>query len=289
MMGMPASNRIERMQGKGGMPWLRLVHASGYSVVVSEYGAHVLSWQDPTGAELLFVSEAAIFERGKPIRGGIPLVFPQFGKGALPQHGFARVSSWKVIREQVSTTGAVSVTFRLVPDEAINAVWPHPFVAEFDVVLTDVLLTTLRVENTGVKEFQFTSALHTYFRIGDIAGTELHGLDGTEFIDFLNQRKVSLETRAPITFDGPIDRAYQDSPHTLHIVSRQGGRRYSVTKEGFSDTVVWNPWVETAKTITDFLPTEYTQMLCVESGNVLTPIKLPAGEKHTSVQILRVE
>lgn len=289
MQGMPSSNRIERVQGQGGFSSLRLTHASGFSVVVSEYGAHVLSWQDPAGRELLFVSEAAVYEKGKPIRGGIPLVFPQFSKGKLPQHGFARVSGWKVIREQVSTSGAVSVTLRLVPDEAINAVWPHQFILEYDVVLTDVLLTTMRVENTGPREFQFTSALHTYFRTSDISGVEVHGLNGTEFVDFLDQRKVSLETRSQIMIDGPIDRAYQDSPSTLSIVSKGDGRRYSVTKEGFSDTVVWNPWVETAKSIADLLPSEYSQMICVESGNVLTPVTLPAGEMHTSAQILRAE
>jgi glucose-6-phosphate 1-epimerase len=258
-------------------------------VVVSEYGAHILSWQNPSGQELLFVSEAAVYESGKPIRGGIPLVFPQFSKGKLPQHGFARVSAWKVIREQVSTSGAVSVTLRLVPDEAIDALWPHPFVLEYDVVLTDVLLTTMRVENTGSRELQFTSALHTYFRTSDVSGVEVHGLNGTEFVDFLDQRKVSLETRPQIIIDGPVDRAYQDSPATLSIVSKHDGRRYSVTKEGFSDTVVWNPWIETAKLIADLLPTEYAQMICVESGNVLTPVVLPVGEMHTSAQILREE
>jgi glucose-6-phosphate 1-epimerase len=176
-----------------------------------------------------------------------------------------------------------------VPDNTISTVWPHSFILELEVVLTDVLLTTLRVENTGAQEFQFTSALHTYFRTSDIAGVEVQGLEGTEFVDFLNQRKVSLETRSEIQIDGPVDRAYQDSPPTISILSKGDRRRYSVTKEGFSDTVVWNPWIETAKTIADFLPNEYTQMICVESGNVLTPISLPAGEVHTSAQILRAE
>jgi glucose-6-phosphate 1-epimerase len=194
-----------------------------------------------------------------------------------------------VIREQVSTSGAVSVTLRLVPDEISSKLWPHPFVLEFDVVVTDVLLTTLRVENPGLEEFQFTSALHTYFRTSDISSVEVHGLAGTEFVDFLNQRKVSLEGRPEIMIEGSIDRAYQDSPSTISILSKGDRRRYSITKEGFSDTVVWNPWIENSKTIADFLPNEYTQMICVESGNVLTPVSLPAGEVHTSAQILRVE
>ena len=49
-----------------------------------------------------FHSKNAILDGSKAIRGGIPLVFPQFGKSTsvhpyaeLQQHGFARVSFWK--------------------------------------------------------------------------------------------------------------------------------------------------------------------------------------------------
>lgn len=289
MNSVPASNRIDRFVGKGQLPLIRLVHSSGYSVEVSEYGAHIVSWQNPQGKELLFMSEAATFDIGKPIRGGIPVIFPQFSKGALPSHGFARTSLWKPVREQVSTGGAVSVTLRMSPEESVYEMWPHSFLAELDVVLTDTLLITLRVENTGSTAFRFTSALHTYFRVEDVAGVELHGLKGFEYVDFLNQRRTALESRSPILISGPIDRAYRDSPQLLELSSKKNNVRYSITKEGFSDTVVWNPWIEGAAKIADLLPEEYIEMVCVESGNVLTPVLLQAGELHTSAQILRVE
>lgn len=43
--------------------------------------AHLLRNVGATGEELLFVSEEAVFNGKKAIRGGIPLVFPQFGPG----------------------------------------------------------------------------------------------------------------------------------------------------------------------------------------------------------------
>jgi glucose-6-phosphate 1-epimerase len=282
-------NRIERMTGKGDLPLIRLSHTSGYSCVVSEYGAQVLSWRSPTERELLFLSDSAYYQRGKAIRGGVPLVFPQFGKGALPQHGFARTAQWRVVREQVSTNGSVSITLRLVSDSSTLAVWPHAFIAELDLVLTDVLLMILRVENTGATPFHFTSALHTYFRTEDISRVRLSGLRDVEFVDFLNERKMSLESRAEIVIDRPIDRAYRDSPQVLTLISEGDGVRYSITKEGFSDTVVWNPWIEGAKTIGDLAADDYRMMLCVESGNVLTPVKLQPGETHSSAQIIRAE
>ena len=40
----------------------------------------------------------AVFDGTQPIRGGVPVVFPQFGRPdpSLPMHGFARSSRWTV-------------------------------------------------------------------------------------------------------------------------------------------------------------------------------------------------
>jgi glucose-6-phosphate 1-epimerase len=48
---------------------------TGQSVAVNLYGATVTSWK-VNGKEHLFVSEKAHLDGSKPIRGGIPLVFP---------------------------------------------------------------------------------------------------------------------------------------------------------------------------------------------------------------------
>lgn len=48
---------------------------SGESVAVYLYGATVTSWK-ANGQEQLFLSKTAHLDGSKPIRGGIPLVFP---------------------------------------------------------------------------------------------------------------------------------------------------------------------------------------------------------------------
>lgn len=52
------------------------VLATGESVTVSLFGATVISWKLSNGQEQLFLSEKAHLDGSKPIRGGIPLVFP---------------------------------------------------------------------------------------------------------------------------------------------------------------------------------------------------------------------
>lgn len=49
---------------------------TGESVSVLLYGATVVSWKDKNGDEKLWLSEAAKLDGSKPVRGGIPLVFP---------------------------------------------------------------------------------------------------------------------------------------------------------------------------------------------------------------------
>jgi len=282
-------NQIIRGAGPGGFPAVRLVHSSGYEAVVSEYGGQIVSWTDPKRRELLFLSEKAIFKSGKAIRGGMPVVFPQFGKGELPSHGFARVKKWQVVREQVSDAGTLSVTLRLSPDMEIERLWPHQFVAELDVVLSDVLLTVVRVTNEGEQSFWFQSAFHTYFAIGDATKTSVRGLKGLNYVDFFNERRQGIEEREQIAIDGPIDRVYEGSPESVELIAPAIAHRFVITKVGMADTVVWNPWKEGAAKLDDMSDDEYRRMICVESGNISTSISLAPKDTHMSAQVLRAE
>jgi glucose-6-phosphate 1-epimerase len=48
---------------------------TGDSVEVMLYGATVISWKN-NGKENIFVSDAAVMDGSKPVRGGVPIVFP---------------------------------------------------------------------------------------------------------------------------------------------------------------------------------------------------------------------
>src|SRR5690606_35669711 len=111
-------------------------------------------------SELLFLSSKAVFDGSKPIRGGIPIVFPQFGKGPLPQHGFARNQSW--IFEKL---GMNSLKCTLEDNPQTFSQWPFKFRLEYliEIIEENKLKTQLIVTNSDSKEFNFTSLLHTYF------------------------------------------------------------------------------------------------------------------------------
>lgn len=73
-------------------------NSDGSSIVVYEQGAHLAHWRNANGDELLYLSPKAVYDDRTAIRGGVPIIFPQFGaRGSLkPSHGFARLRPWKL-------------------------------------------------------------------------------------------------------------------------------------------------------------------------------------------------
>ncbi|CAG5123526.1 unnamed protein product, partial [Candidula unifasciata] len=73
---------------------LFLDRGDGNTALVHLHGATLLSWKC-RGIEHLYLSQTAVFDNKKAIRGGVPVVFPNFGPWPLgPQHGFARIKRW---------------------------------------------------------------------------------------------------------------------------------------------------------------------------------------------------
>ena len=58
-----------------------LKHSSGATASVNLFGATVFSWILPSGKEVFYLSKLTDTTGKKPIRGGIPIVFPQFNNG----------------------------------------------------------------------------------------------------------------------------------------------------------------------------------------------------------------
>jgi hypothetical protein len=155
---------------------------SGDCVTVYLYGATVTSWKTANGAEQLFLSSAAALDGSKPIRGGIPLVFPVFGPppkshatGQLPQHGFARNNFWEFLgKSSTESLGrkaddSVKLDFGLsstMLDEGVRNKWPYEFGLVYSVTLgKGKLECQLHVQNKGDQPFEFQSLFHTYLAV----------------------------------------------------------------------------------------------------------------------------
>ncbi|HEX6373410.1 MAG TPA: D-hexose-6-phosphate mutarotase [Longimicrobium sp.] len=266
------------------LPKLRLSHPSGGTAEVYPHGAHVTSWVPAGGTEALFLSRAATFAAGTAIRGGVPVIFPQFaGMGPLPKHGFARTEPWERVDDDDRPD---AVRLRLRDSDATRALWPHAFRAEIAVEVGDSWLSiALTIRNTGEAAFRFTAALHTYLRVGDARRATIEGLQGLRYRE--GQVERVDEDRA-LAVRGAVDRVYLDTPPELRVHDPHNGRGFVLRATGFADTVVWNPWAQAAAALPDMEDGEYLEMICVEAAQVCAPVRLDAGATWTGAQRIQV-
>ena len=265
---------------------MRLSAPDGATAEVHSHGAHVTSWRPASdGEERLFLSARSEFRAGTAIRGGVPVIFPQFAaEGPLPRHGFARTSEWTVVKEAMDGPDAVA-ELQLAASPVTRATWPEEFLATLTVrVGGDRLAITLGVENRGSRAFHFTSALHTYLRVRELADAALVGLGGTSY-RVSGQPGVMHRDESPeLRVSGEIDRVYASAPR--HLELREPGRVLDIESDGFPDAVVWNPGARKAAALPDMAVEEVRQMLCVEAAAVQQPIRLGPGEQWAGTQVL---
>ncbi len=271
--------------GEGGLPGVVLT-GSGSLAHMYLHGAHVASFQ-PEGADsVLFMSGSSAFRDGKAIRGGVPVIFPWFGdhksNASLPAHGFVRSRAWTVSGTELLTDRRVKIVLELGDDQETRALWPHPFIARLTVIVGRMLVLNLEVSNTGQIAFEFEEALHSYFRVGDIRRTSVTGLEGVEYIDKVEEKRLKRQGDNPIKIEGETDRIYLNTQSTCVIADSVLERKILIEKSGSASTVVWNPWIEKSARLSDFGDDEWQRMLCVETGNVeRNAVTVAPGETHS--------
>jgi glucose-6-phosphate 1-epimerase len=275
---------IKTDQGRGNLP--RVTIASELAAAeIYLHGAHLTHFQ-PKGAQpLLFMSAESLFEANKPIRGGVPVIFPWFGPRAgspeSPMHGLVRTRSWQLDSSEVQPDGTARVVLSLASDPSTLAVWPHAFKLRMSFRIGRSLEMELEVSNPGDQPFTFEEALHTYFRVGDVRQIAIAGLDDVEYIDKTDSLKRKRQPAGGIRITSETDRIYTDTRSTCTIHDPVLKRTLTVEKDHSDATVVWNPWIAKAKAMADFGDEEWPGMVCIETANVgAGAIRLDPGRSH---------
>lgn len=274
--------------GRGGQPTVALATPDGARTSIALHGAHVLSWRAAGDErERLFLSDRADFGGDTALRGGVPVIFPQFAAtGPLPRHGFARGLPWTLADAGALGDGRARATLRLADSAATRAVWPHRFVAELTVTVGGPALeVALAVENPDDAPLAFTGALHTYLRVGDVAAASLHGLRGLRYRDAAAGGAERVEHDAALRVRGEVDRIYLDVATALELRDADVPV-LTLAMAGFRDVVVWNPGAERAAALPDMEPGGWARMLCVEAAVVGEPVVLEAGARWRGAQTL---
>ena len=257
------------------------------------HGAQVTSFQPRSRRPVLWMSEEAIFNPPKPIRGGIPICWPWFGTPAehpeRAQHGFARNRQWRVIDTTAGDDGETILTLGLENDAETLAAWPHAFSLLCRICVGSSLAVELTYRNEGTQPAMVETALHTYFSVGDSSRIRITGLDGRVYHDQLDGMRVRHQS-GPITIGAEVDRIYVDTEDECLIHDDVWHRIIRIGKTGSRSTVVWNPWVEKSKRILDFPNEGYKGMVCIETTNAAGDQRtIEPGASHSLGQTVSVE
>lgn len=275
-----------------GMEALALCAPDGARATVLLHGGHVLSWVPAGAEEQLYVSPKTAMASGQAIRGGVPVIFPQFAaRGPLQRHGFARTKPWQLVMAEQGADDALAV-LRLCDDAATRMCWPHAFELELSVrVAGRDLEIELACENKGDDMLSFSAALHSYLGLGALGDASVQGLAGLSYWDSVDgversQRTDLLLPGSPGAQD--LDRIYYQVKQdlTLAELTAAGERRVIIQQQGFEDAVVWNPGAAKCAALADMPADGYQRFLCIEAAQIERPVQLAQGDSWVGRQSL---
>uniref|UniRef100_UPI003216B6B5 D-hexose-6-phosphate mutarotase n=1 Tax=uncultured Draconibacterium sp. TaxID=1573823 RepID=UPI003216B6B5 len=257
---------------------------------ISLYGAQILNFNPSRNMEILWMSPESSFEKGKAIRGGIPVCFPWFGMHEtdekMPQHGFARIMDWQVTKTETLPGGESLISMQLCSSDKTKKYWLHDFCAEMTFTVGNQLEVTLKVTNTADTAIDYTCALHSYFSLSAIENITIEGLQNTRYQNQIDggdylQEKPFLEIKEATTHH------YYNTETACIVNDPVFNRKIKIEKSGSKNTTVWNPWAETCIKMSDVPDDAYHTFVCVETVNKINDvIKLAQGESHETTAII---
>ena len=252
-------------------------------------GAQVTHFQ-PAGHEpVLWLSPLSAFQPGRAIRGGVPICWPWFGphpsRADLPAHGLARTREWRPLDVAQLADGRTRIRLALSEDESMLAAWPHRFMLTLSATIGVALEIELTTANTDDTPFSYADALHTYFKVGDVRGVSVRGLEGQPFIH--STRRYRGVQAGTIVFDGSeVNNIYVPSRGAVVVDDASMKRRIDVVKADSEATVVWNPGEAGGMGMKD-VGTRWSEFVCVEAGTCGDArIALLPGTSHTTRQVM---
>ncbi|XP_024974210.1 putative glucose-6-phosphate 1-epimerase [Cynara cardunculus var. scolymus] len=274
-----ASLGVKVTEGLGNLPKVVLTSSHGSEAELYLYGGCVTSWKVGS-KDLLFVRPDAVFNGQKPISGGIPHCFPQFGPGPMQQHGFARNSNWSIVDSE-NVDGSPVITLELKDSPYSRSMWDYSFQALYKITLDKKSLSTeLKITNTDKTAFSFTTALHTYFSAA-VSGASVRGLKGCKTLNKDPDPKNPVEgkeERDVVTYPGFVDCVYLGAANELYLDNGLGDI-ISIKNTNWPDAVLWNPHLTMEACYKDFVCVENAQI-----GNVeLEPEKSWVATQQLSV------
>lgn len=247
------------------------------------HGAQITSFIPNDRPDLLWVSEENTYQPGTSIRGGIPICWPWFGPhqdSKKPQHGYARNQLWEL--NSISYDADTLCITMYLPNtkKLLNQ--------DLNLEIIFKLSTELQIElinrNNSDETIQVTQALHSYFPVSDIKKVKINGLKGAEYFEF--GKGPTSDHEDFVQINNETDRSYQKVNEQQTILDES--REIIISRINSKSVVLWNPWIEKSKSLSNFSSIDYKKMICLEAANILDDkIILEPNQTHKLILTIK--
>jgi len=282
-------NQFQLVTFDSGLTFANIQNRSARASICLQ-GGHVTEFTPAGSSPVLWVSDKAKFEPGAAIRGGVPVMWPWFGaKQGYPQHGFVRTLPWELLRVDTVDDQNTRVVLALSDSAVTRNIWRHSFDLQLEILIGPELELRLTARNTGSASIETGGGFHPYFSVGDIRSISVRGLAGLDYLDKVTEY-ARYTLKGDLRFSAEVDRVFLNTQSSVVISDPALGRRIRIDKSGSDTTVVWNPWQEVAKQMTDFTDDGYREMVCVEAVNAFDDMRtLEPGASHAITQTISTQ
>ena len=248
------------------------------SALISLLGGQVMSFQPAGARPVLWHNPDLVWSPGQTLRQGIPVCWPWFGDlDKNPEavrksvasvfktpphsaHGTARNSSWS-LQSVIEDTDHTEVNLQLDnPPEDLSLTARYRF--------GESLSCELITGNQGTRPITLSMALHSYFPVSDIEKVSIQGLEGRVYIDAL-ESWIQRKQAGSLRFEAETDRIYQNTSELLSLEDEGWRRRIYLRSTSSRSAVVWNPWIDKSRRLSQFSSESYRSMVCIETARVL--------------------
>ena len=267
------NKEIKFVDGVNGLQFIEIDNSLAVARIALQ-GAHVDWWRPKsTNQDVLWRSSNARYEKGRSIRGGVPICWPWFGKHPTDDsfcvHGFARVIPWKLLESSQLKNGATKLVLIMLPTETVIKQLTYSFELILTIVVGESLYLNLKTTNLSDNPFLISEGYHTYFSISDIENIKVTGLENSVYTDKIDDFSRGIEKNS-ITFNNEFDRVYTNTSNDCYIEDENFNRVITIKKSNSNSTVVWTPWQKKALAMGDMgEEDEWRRMICVETANLL--------------------
>ena len=197
------NKEIKVVDGENGLQFIEIDNSLAVARIALQ-GAHVDWWRPKSSKQdVLWLSSNALYQKGRSIRGGVPICWPWFGKhptdGSFCVHGFARVIPWKLLESEQLKNGATKIVLKMLPTNEVIKQLTYSFELILTVVVGESLYLNLKTTNLSDSPFVISEGYHTYFYISDIEKIKITGLENSSYTDKIDNFNRGIEEE-PIIF-----------------------------------------------------------------------------------------